>query len=190
MSVIAEPLAHAWVSPENYLAAEASSVVRHEYIGGRLYAVPQASLRHDSITDNLRTELSSQLHGSAFALVESHSRVRLDMPSEASFYCPDIVVAHSRTEPSLASCCDPTVLIEVLSAETARIYRHEKFFAYQRIEALKAYVLVEQTKRQVTVYRKDVGWSAEVFEGAGDIALDSIGCHLTLDRIYRDVEFD
>jgi Uma2 family endonuclease len=190
MSLIAEPLAYAWVSPENYLASEASSVVRHEYIGGRLHAVPQASLRHDSITDNLRAALSSQLHGLAFALVDSSSRVRIDMPSDVSFCCPDIVVTHTRTEPPLTPCSNPAVIIEVLSAETARINRHEKLFAYQSIESLDAYVLVEQAKPEVTVYRKMDGWSAQVLRDKDELRLDSIGCHVSLDRNYRDVEFD
>lgn len=51
--------------------------------------------------------------------------------------------------------------------------------------------MIEQSKMQVTVFRRDDGtwWRREILTQPGDlIRLDSLGFEITLERVYRRTE--
>lgn len=48
---------------EEYLAFEAASDEKHEFIGGRLYVASGASQRHNIIVSNVITAIGLQLRG-------------------------------------------------------------------------------------------------------------------------------
>jgi Uma2 family endonuclease len=52
-----------WLSPEAYLEAEQRGDVRHEYLGGRTYAMAGASDRHNVVAGNIFASLHRQLSG-------------------------------------------------------------------------------------------------------------------------------
>ena len=58
-------------SESDYLAYEAQSPVRHEYIAGEIFAMTGASIRHNVIAGNLFAELRTHLKGTPCrALIE------------------------------------------------------------------------------------------------------------------------
>lgn len=74
-------------------------------------------------------------------------------------------------------------------ASTAAYDLGEKFRHYARIGSLREVVYVSQGELRIEGRRRgdDGAWSANVY-GAGEIAVvESIGCHLAVDEIYRDV---
>jgi Uma2 family endonuclease len=80
------------------------------------------------------------------------------------------------------------VLIEVLSPDTERTDRREKFLNYTQIETLEEYVLVAQDKREVTVFRRANKWAAEVTsQPDGELRLTSLNFALPLDAVYEGV---
>src|SRR5438105_13434867 len=56
---------------EDYLKGEEISDIRHEYIGGKVYAMPGASVAHNTLSWNLTSALRSHLRGSPCAPARS-----------------------------------------------------------------------------------------------------------------------
>ena len=77
-------------SESDYLAYEAQSPVRHEYIAGEIFAMTGASIRHNVIAGNLFAELRTHLKGSPCrALIEG---VKLRLRKEQSYFYPDVML--------------------------------------------------------------------------------------------------
>lgn len=75
----------------------------------------------------------------------------------------------------------------MLSPDTERIDRGEKLANYQALGSLDVYVLVDQFRIAVTVYRRTVdGWAMELLTDKSDaLALPTIHCELSLRSIYE-----
>lgn len=188
---MAESLRTTRVSVEDYLAGERVTEVRHEYVDGELFAMTGASRRHNTLVMNLSIRLGTHLEGGPCRLASSDMKVRAAVGER--FYYPDLVVScnDARDEADEYVETRPTIVVEVLSESTVQTDRREKRVAYQSIESLREYVLVSQTAREVSVYRRDgAGWLLDVL-GAGErIPLDSVGFELDVDDLYRNVETD
>lgn len=82
---------------------------------------------------------------------------------------------------------NPRVLVEVLSSETERDDRGEKFAHYRRLDSLEEYVLVSQHERRIEVFRRTPeGWILTEALAGERIALASIEVVLDVDVIYFD----
>jgi len=184
----AVPQTAIWISPEDYLAGELSADVRHEYVGGRVFAMAGASAGHNRICINLVSDLARFLEGHPCEAFSNDMKIRTH---REVFYYPDVMV-----------CCDPTdnaryyrerprYVFEVLSEETRRTDEREKSLAYFHTPSVEAYILIEQTKMQVAVFRRDgeTWWRAEILTQPSDVVrLDGIEFEISLERIYRRTE--
>ena len=129
-----------------YLALEARSPVRHEYIAGEVFAMTGASIRHNIIALNIATALRTHLRGTPCrALMEG---VKLYLKEERSYFYPDVMVT---CEPRLLELDaqvqvvdSPVLIVEVLSPSTEGIDRREKLRAYRTLPGLKEYAMVSQ----------------------------------------------
>ena len=177
------------VSVADYLAAESASNIRHEYLGGVVYAMAGETTTHNQIVGNLYLALRGHLKGKPCRVYVSDIRVNFDVRNDEYFYYPDIVVTCDKRDNHQRVVRHPKVIIEVLSDSTERIDRREKFFAYTSIPSLEEYVLVGQDPREATVFRRGSGWkAAEKFSGThGKIAVPSLKFSLTLDALYEGV---
>jgi Uma2 family endonuclease len=103
---------------------------------------------------------------------------------------PDITVVCGK--PELADdrrdiLLNPTVIIEVLSPSTADFDRGFKFVAYTAIPSLREYVLVASERCSIEVFTRqpDGLWEQAKALNAGEsVALESIGCRLSIADIY------
>jgi Uma2 family endonuclease len=78
---------------------------------------------------------------------------------------------------------NPTVLVEVLSAGTERYDRDGKFQAYKRLPSLEEYVLVQQDRPRIEVYRLEAGaWSCQT-AGPGE-SVTIHGATIGVDAVY------
>src|SRR6266536_6049488 len=150
------------VGVEDYLTGERDSPVRHEYVGGAVYAMAGASDEHIALCMNLAFALRSQLRGKPCRVQMSEGKARLRVAEEEIFYYPDVMVAGDPRDTGRYFKRYPRVLIEVLSETTERIDPREKFLSYRQIETLEEYVLVAQDKMEVTVFRREFQWQPEV----------------------------
>jgi Uma2 family endonuclease len=81
---------HPYLSPEDYLEAEKSSFIKHEYIQGQIYGMSGASDAHVTITTNLIALLRNHIRGSGCRLYASDMKARIE--SLNIFYYPDIMI--------------------------------------------------------------------------------------------------
>jgi Uma2 family endonuclease len=179
------------VSVEDYLAGELVSPVKHEYLGGVVYAMAGALNAHNDISGNCFAFLHARLRGKRCRPYNSDTKVRIHLPNHLRFYYPEVMVV-CRLNPRNDSFQDnPVILVEVLSRTTRRIDQGEKKDAYLTIPSLSVYVLIEQDLPAVVVYRRtDQGFIREVYEGLDSvIPLAEIETELPLSEIYDGVEF-
>ncbi len=179
---------HELVPVAEYLASEQSSEVRHEYLGGLVYAMAGATPRHNAIALNLASTIRTHVKGGPCRVYMSDVQVHFRIRSDEYFYYPDVVMTcdeRDRNQPFLQF---PKLIIEVLSESTERIDKREKFFAYSTIESLEEYVLVSQTTAELTIFRRANGWQSERFSGLEtSISLASLQTAIPLSAVYEGV---
>ncbi len=173
---------------EDYLAAEEQSDVRHEYLGGLVYAMAGKTHDHNRIVGNLYRTLSDHLSGAPCQVYMSDIRVNFDLKRDEYYYYPDLVVTCDKRDDHPRFIRFPKLIIEVLSPSTERVDKREKFFAYTTVESLEEYVLVSQDTREVIIARRVNEWRKEIVSGVDAVVtLASLGCTLPLSAIYDGV---
>lgn len=175
-----------YISPEEYLAGERVSPIKHEYQRGQVYAMSGAKKPHVVIAGNIARLLGNHLDEGPCLVMASDIKVRLETAD--CYYYPDVVVTCHPED--LVGSDDfiryPKLLIEVLSKSTASFDRGEKFVDYQTCPTLEEYVLVSQTKFEILRYFLQNGvWVKEVVSDR--LYLSSIDCDCSVDAIYRKV---
>jgi Uma2 family endonuclease len=177
------------ISVDEYLTGEQRSEVRHEYLGGDVYAMAGSSTDHNLISSNLLVALRSHLRGTPCQVFMVDVKVRLEVAGEDIFYYPDLMVACDPRDRDPYFKQFPKILIEVLSEATERTDRREKFLSYIQIPTLEEYVLVAQDRREVTVFRRGNQWRPEVQrEAVGSFHLNSIDLTLPFDLAYEGLK--
>jgi Uma2 family endonuclease len=179
------------ISVEDYLAGELISPVKHEYLGGVVYAMAGARNAHNLIASNTLVALGSRLRGLRCRPFNSDTKIRIRLPAQVRFYYPDASVI-CRPNPQTDSFQDePAALFEVLSRRTRRIDEGEKKDAYQTIPSLSVYVLLEQESPAAVVFRRtEGGFVREVYQGLDAVVpLREIEIDLPLAEVYEGVEF-
>lgn len=175
----------AWLSPEQYLLDENdnASGIRHEYANGQVYAMAGASRSHNIVTGNFFLSLGNHLKGNRCRVFQSDMKVGIQHKDDVRFYYPDIQVSCGEEDEAYYNTA-PCLIIEVLSASTARKDRTEKLLAYQGINSLQEYVLCSQDTPLVDVYRRRSGWQRERFMEGGTFLLESVGLEMAVDDLY------
>jgi Uma2 family endonuclease len=175
-----------FVSVEDYLAAEEASDVRHEYLGGLVYAMAGETRDHNRIMLNTALALSPRLRRGPCQLYASDIRVNLDLRNDEYYYYPDIVVTCDKRDTHPRFVRYPKLIIEVLSDSTERIDKREKFFAYTSIPSLEEYILVSQAGPELTVFRRANKWAAEKVSGLkAKVTFQSLKVSLPVSAIYE-----
>jgi Uma2 family endonuclease len=182
-----------YLTVEEYLKAEESSEIRHEYIAGQVFAMSGGSKEHNRITLNIASILRSHLRGSSCSVYMSDMKVRIQSANKTKaadlFYYPDVVVTCNPQDQDRFFVNYPCLIIEVLSPSTEAIDKREKRINYQALDSLQEYVLVSQDQIQVEIYRQDAqgNWSVQTLDKGDDLQLKSVGLTLTMTDIYEDV---
>lgn len=180
------------LTPEEYLALERKSEIKHEYYAGEMFAMVGASKRHNLITTNIIRILGNQLLERSYNVYASDMRVKVSATGKYTY--PDVVVACEEEKFDDAendTLLNPVVVIEVLSESTEAYDRGKKFEQYQNIESLTDYLLVAQDLYRVEqfVRQSNREWRYSEYHQAEDIVkLNVIGCELLLKDVYAKVE--
>jgi len=160
-----------------YLALEASSDRKHEFLDGQIYATATSAPEHAALAAAVIGLLSPQLRGSNCRAYDASLRVRT--PSGLSTY-PDVTVIrgpNERHEGDVQAVTNPTLIIEV-------VRRGDKFTHYKTLPSLRQYVLVSHRERSVEVWTRDEdAWRSAVLH-EGETAQLSIGARLEVRELY------
>jgi Uma2 family endonuclease len=179
------------ISVEEYLAGELVSPIKHEYIGGAVYAMAGARNQHNRIAGNIFAKLHARLSGKPCEPWNSDTKIRVRLPTHIRFYYPDGSVICRPNPPEDSFQDDPVVIVEVLSKKTRRVDTGEKQDAYLTIPSLAVYLLVESDSPFVIAFRRtEHGFVREVYDGRNAaLPLAEIDVELPLSDIYEGVTF-
>lgn len=175
-------------SYRDYLALEQASNVRHEYLAGEIYAMAGGTPEHAALAAAVISFLHAALRDGPCRVFASDLRVRVVATGLATY--PDVVVVCGQLErdsESDVTALNPTLLVEILSDGTEDYDRGEKFEHYRRIPSLKEYVMVSHRGPSVEVWRAGAGgWSRREARSGEKAVLESVGCDLDVDALYRE----
>jgi Uma2 family endonuclease len=157
-------LARTQMTPEEYLAWDASHEGKHEYVNGEMWAMAWAQTAHNIVTANLIGVLYGRLRASPCYPLASDMRVLID---ETGLYCyPDVTVVCGPPEtlptqpPTLTN---PSVVVEVLSESTAAFDKDVKFAHYD-------------------------GWRLTEARGEETLAVACLGIELPLPEVFARLD--
>jgi len=173
-------------SVEDYLNGELHSDIRHEFVGGQVYAVVGASDRHGLIVNAIAFALTPAARQRKCQLFASDMKVRLTIAGQEIFYYPDLVLSCDPNDRETYFREHPCLIVEVLSEATERIDRREKLLAYQTIPSLQEYILVAQDQPRLEIYRRRNDWRPDIITG-GSVSLECLGADLAIGAVYEDV---
>jgi Uma2 family endonuclease len=182
-----------YLSPEEYLALEAESPVKHEYIDGEVYAIAGATDTHVTIALNLAIALRSHLRGSGCRVYIADLKVRLRHTIKDRFYYPDLVVTcdlRDRETPTYKQF--PKAIVEVLSDSTEGFDRGDKFADYRNFDSLQEYVLVSTKQPRIDIFRRSgEHWTFQSYALENEtFALPSLDFKGAIASVYEDITFE
>ncbi len=163
---------------------EANPSVRHELVGGQVYAMTGAVRRHNLLAGKIFGRLMDA------ALQQGCRPYTNDMKLRTgdNGYYPDVMVVCDDPVDERYEVA-PCLLVEVLSPSTETIDRREKMAAYTGLDSLVTYVLAHPDTIRLDVHRrKGNTWTQSVL-GPGDSL--ELGCphvELSVDDLHTGVE--
>ena len=178
-----------YLSVDDYLRLEAKSSIKHEYIDGKAYAMAGASDSHVTIAGNLFAALRSHIRGTGCRLYISDMKAGVEARNR--FFYPDVMVTcDPRDQETDTYKRFPKLIVEVLSKSTEAFDRGDKFLAYQALESLQEYVLINTRHQRVEIFRRsDSGlWVLQFYSADNEtFELKSIDFTGTFNELYEDV---
>lgn len=171
-----------------YLALEATSNVKHEYLDGQIYGMAGGSPEHAALAAAVVGLLFPQLQQGRCRAFSADLRVRVETSGLTTY--PDVTVVCGPRQPSVQDAqavTNPRLLVEVSSPGTETYDRGDKFEHYRQIPALQQYVIVSHRERLVSVWSRtgdgDVWTETQAMDG--DVAeLSSIAARLDVRALY------
>ncbi len=175
------------------VARENASPIRHEYIGGIIYAMAGGTSKHARVITNTTTAIHGRLRGKPCRGTGSDQRVRTS-ETATNWYYPDFLIEcpppryHPR---DITALLNPSAIFEILSPATAEFDRTKKFDEYALIEELTDYVLISTEIVRVEHFKRlDNGaWELRVYSNLdAELRLDNFEISVPIGEIYEDVE--
>ncbi len=178
---------------EEYLEREKTSLVKHEYHEGEIFAMAGGTPRHSRLAANAGRVLGNALAGKG--CFEYNSDLQLATSRRKYVYADASVVCRPPTtfEENPQAVNNFVLVVEVLSPDMASYDKGAKFMRYGLIPSFQEYVLIEQAFPFVEVRTKtaDGTWAIRAYETLTDtVELHAIGIRLSMQDLYSGVVFD
>ncbi|GAA6616553.1 Uma2 family endonuclease [Scytonema sp. NUACC26] len=177
-----------YLSPEEYLEAEKSSQIKHEYINGQVFTMAGASDAHVTVVGNLCTILRNHVRATGCRIYMTEMKVQIEALN--CYYYPDVMVTCDARDREFEYFKKfPRLIVEVLSDSTEALDRGKKFANYRHLETLQEYVLISQDTMMVECYRRNQEgrWELFLFEKDEEVNLASVDFRCPIAAIYEDV---
>ncbi|HVV87277.1 MAG TPA: Uma2 family endonuclease [Kofleriaceae bacterium] len=171
-----------------YLALEASSDEKHEWIDGLTHAMSRGTPEHGRLSAAVVRALpqTSECRVYSSDTLLYIEKAQHSTYADASIVCGAILTrgAKDKNGKSLGEAItNPSVVVEVLPRSTEQRDRNERFALFQQLESLEEYV-VAQGERRIEVRRRDGrNWTAEA-RGPGE-TIRIHGVDISVDAIYE-----
>ncbi len=180
-------------TPDEYLALEVESEVRHEYRNGEILAMAGGLPTHNEIAGDLLFLFKAALKQKPYSVFVCDQRLLI--PGGNLYTYPDVMVVPRPIELQAGrkdTVMNPILIAEVLSDSTKDYDRGEKFIAYRSIPTFQEYLLISQDAPHVEHYVKQNAnqWLFTEYDGLdAQVMLTSIGVEITLADLYENVDF-
>ncbi|MHB8759854.1 MAG: Uma2 family endonuclease [Thiobacillus sp.] len=166
---------------------EETASVKHELVGGEIYAMAGASERHNRIALNIAFHLRTATRGKPCRAFMADMKLRL--AASATYYYPDAMLCDPADDHPIYKQ-SPRFIAEVLSPATATVDVREKWAAYRGLASLRYYLLVDSERLWARVFFRDAhdAWFEQELSADDrvDVACDGTRLTLTLDDLYED----
>ena len=172
---------------DDYLQWENQQAQRHEFMRGEVFAMTGATDRHNEISGNFYMMLRQHLRGTPCRAYMADVKLRVDA-ADCSFY-PDLqVTCAERDHTDRYVKRAPVLVVEILSNSTAAFDLGDKFAAYRQLDSLREYVVVDQERIRVLIYRRqDEKWWVDSIGPGERVRLDSIDFDGPVETLYEDL---
>jgi Uma2 family endonuclease len=178
------------ISVEEYLALDAASDLKHEYLNGAVVAMAGASPRHNQVASNVFRHLGNALETGPCRIWSADQRVRVS--ATGAYTYPDLVVVCAEprfADDHPASLLNPRLLVEVLSPSTRDYDRSAKLAHYRQLPSVREVLLVEANEPRAELYgRLDDGRWLITDYVKDEIELTSVDARLTFAAIYAKTD--
>lgn len=179
---------------EEYIELLKNSDERFEYFDGEIVSMAAGKIAHGGIAANVARNIGNLLEArncrvfggdTAVKTVKAHP---FRLP-DVTVVCGDLVIEEVQ---GIEMLVNPVLIVEVLSKRTKAYDLNEKFLAYQAIESLKEYLLIDQSRPHVIrhVRQPDGQWLRGDFIGMeNSVRLESLEITIPFSEIYRMITF-
>ncbi len=182
------------ISIEEYLEMENTSMEKHEYYKGEIFAMSGAKVPHVMISDNILTVLKQKLKGKSCKPFGSDLRIHIEVNTlftypDISIICGEIITLDNDDYNVL----NPAIIIEVLSKSTKNYDRGEKFKLYRDIPTLKEYILADSESIHLEVFRLNENnhWELEEYNAVENfLFIKAIDEKIGISEIYEGVNIE
>jgi Uma2 family endonuclease len=179
-----------YVTYADFVALEATSLTKHEWLDGVVYDMSGGTIDHSGLTAQMIVILGTLLRGKRCRVFDPNLGIRVIATGLFTYPDASIVCGSLEKDPANRNAVtNPKVIVEVLSDSTEEYDRGEKFAHYQRIPSLAEYVLVSQHEPCIEVFRRSASGKWELAQKAlagQTVVLKSIECVLSVDEVYTD----
>ncbi len=184
MTSPAHGIQYSWA---DYLALEAASNVKHEFLDGQIYGMVGGTPEHAALKAVVTGLLFAQIRGGKCRAHDSDLRVRVIATSLATY--PDVTIVCGPRERDPAdenAVTNPTLIVEVLSPSTENYDRGDKFEHYKHLTSLQQYVLVSDRTREIETWTRATGgeWVQSIAREGERADLGSISALLDVSEVY------
>ncbi len=193
MIAVNKQASHTDYTPEEYLALEEESDVKHEYLDGEIQSMTGGTPNHNDIAGNFYAFLKLALRGKGYKVFMTD--LRLWIPQFNIYTYPDVMVI--KGQPTLQdnrndTVINPLLIVEVLSKSTKNYDQGDKFDYYRSIPGFAEYILVDQYRYAVKQYAKadDSRWWLSEYQAQDDsFPFVSLELEIGLNEIYEEIDF-
>ncbi|MBF0463389.1 MAG: Uma2 family endonuclease [Magnetococcales bacterium] len=173
------------ISEADYLKGELESEIKHEYIDGRVYAMAGANEQHNRLTSTVSRKFGNHMEDKPCDAYSSDFKVRVG----TKYFYPDVVVKCDSEYNNEDYTEHPIIIVEITSASTEKFDQTYKLAVYKTIPSLQEYVIIEQYKARVDVYKRHgMSWNFQTYQLGDSILFESIGLTLSVEEIYKRVD--
>jgi Uma2 family endonuclease len=172
------------ISVEDYLALEATSEIKHEYVNGYVYAMSGGTIDHDLIANNVRAVIDAHLGNGPCLVLGPDVRLRV---SPTIYYYPDAIVTCTPLSGTDVEVIAPRLIVEVLSDSTEANDRGDKFANYQTLATFEEYLLVNSRRRAVERFRRTDRelWLYQRYDADATVTLETLELSCPVALFYR-----
>lgn len=174
-----------------YLALEAASDTKHEYLAGEIIAMAGARPPHNQLAANALAALVSASRGKPCAAMTSDQRVHV--PGTRLYAYPDAIVACGERRydgDNPPSLLNPSLIVEVTSDSTEEHDRGTKFLHYQAMESLREYLVVSHREQRIDHHQRlESGqWLVTTVRSGSKVPLLVLDSELMVSDVYAGVD--